>query len=435
MRAALTFLIVAAVAVAIAWAVSLLPGSVSVLLGDLAIETSTPVAVLLAAILFVLLYILFRLLGALFRGPRRLRRWRTGRARARGDAAVTRALVALAAGDAPAARREAERARANLGDQPMTLLLAANAGRLAGREGEAAAAYHALAGQPNAAFLGLRGLLRQAVERGDLDAAADLARRAEDAEPGAVWLKNERLQIALRTGAWADALRLAPPNQPEPRAALGAAAAEATADPAAARRLAKAAWEADPKLAPAALAYARRLREAGKERAAQDVLRRAWAEAPHPDLAAFALDPVTDPLARAKAAQGFVQGAPELPDSHLLLARLSLDAGLLGEARRHLDAAAAGGMRQRRLSVLRADLAEAEEDPGATREALRDAAVAEADPEWRCTSCGTAQPAWSPVCPACGTAGSLTWSSAPGRGGVQRQLPRPAEIQDAEVLS
>ncbi len=430
MRAAIRFLIAAAIAVAIAWAVSLLPGTVAANVGDLTYEASTPITVLLVAILFVLLYILFRLLGALVRGPRRLRRWRSGRTRTRGDAAVTRALVALAAGDAPAARREVERVRASLGDQPVALLLAASAGRLAGHEAEAETAFQALAARPDAAFLGLRGLLRQAIARGDLVTAADLARRAEAAQPGAAWLRAERLQIALRTGAWQDALRLAPPERSGQRAALGAAAADATPDANEARRLAKSAWEADPNFAPAALAHARRLREAGKERAAQDVLRRAWAAAPQPDLAEFALEPQADPLMRVKAGQAFVQGAPNLPDSQLLLARLALDAGLLGEARRHLDAAAATGLRERRLYVLRADLAEADDDPTAARDALREAATAAPDPEWRCNVCGTVQPAWEPVCPACGTAGSLAWSSAPS----QRQIARLSEPQDVEAL-
>lgn len=431
MRAALRFLVVAAVAVGIAWAVSLLPGTVAATLGTLTFEASTPVAVLLAAILFVLLYILFRLVGALFRIPRRLRRRRANRARARGDAAVTRALVALAAGDAFAARREAERARADLGDQPIALLLAAGAGKLAGREGDATAAYNALAARPDAAFLGLRGLLRQAVERDDLDAAANLARRAEAVQPGAAWLRAERLHLALRTGAWRDALRLAPPDGSALRAALTtAAAADPTTQPAEARRLAKAAWEADPTLAPAVLAYAKRLRDTGREGAAQEALRRAWAAVPQPDLAAFSLEYVTKPLARVNAGKTFVQEAPDLPDSLLLLARLSLDAGLLGEARRHLDAAAATGLRQRRLFVLKADLAEAEGNPAATREALREAATAEPDPEWRCTACGTVQPEWRPVCPACGTAGSLAWSDA----SAQRQAPRLIASRDIAAL-
>ncbi len=432
MRAAVRFLIIAAIVVAIAWAVSLLPGSVSAQFGDLTYEASTPVTVLLAAILFVLLYIVFRLLGALVRSPRRLRARRVRRTRARGDTAVTRALVALAAGDAAAARREAERARLSLGDQPIVLLLAASAGRLAGREAEAETAFQALAARPDAAFLGLRGLLRQAIARGDLDTAAGLARRAEAAQPGAAWLRTERLELALRTGAWQDALRLAPPERSDQRAALGAAAADATADAGEARRLAKAAWDADPKFAPAALAYARRMRAAGRERIVQEVLRRAWAAAPQPDLAEFALRPHRDPLARVRAGKAFVQDAPNSADSNLLLARLALDAGLFGEARRYLDAAAATGLHERRLYVLKADLAEAEDDPTAARDALREAATAAPDPEWRCTVCGTVQPAWEPVCPACGSAGSLAWSSTPVH--TQRQLVRLDEAQDVETL-
>ena len=431
MRAALSFLVVAAVAVAVAWSVSLLPGTVTVSLNTRTYEASVPISVFIAGSVLAAFYVFFRLLGALLRAPSSIGYWRAGKARERGEDAVTRALVALAAGDALAAQREAERARASLGDQPVTLLLSASAARLAGREDAAQTAFQALAARRDASFLGLRGLLRQAVAKGDLDAAADLARRAEAVQPGTAWLRTERLQIALRTGAWQDALRLAPPDRPEQRAALATAAAEAATDPAEATRLAKSAWNADSKLAPAALAYARRLRQAGKERAAQLVLRRAWAATPYPGLAALALEPVAEPLARVKAAQAFVEGTPLLPDSHLLVARLALEAGLLGEARRHLDAAAQAGLRERRLSVLRADLAEAEGDPAASRDALREAAMVAPDPAWRCTACDTVLPAWNPVCSACGAMGSLAWTASSPR---QRQLPRPVDVQDVEAL-
>jgi HemY protein len=140
--------------------------------------------------------------------------------------------------------------------------------------------------------------------------------------------------------------------------------------------------------------------------------------APHPDLADFALAPVTDRLARAKAAQRLAEANPEHTESRLLLARTALKAGLTGEARHQGALARAAGLNQRRLWLLLAEIAEAEPGEGesgvlAARDALRNAATADADPQWRCAECHTAHAAWYPACPACGAAGSLHW--LPGR--------------------
>src|SRR5699024_6142880 len=116
--------------------------------------------------------------------------------------------LALAAGEKADARREASRARRLLGDTPQTLLLSAEAGRLSGRDDEAEAMFHRLAERKDAAFLGYRGLLRQAMARQDWAEAASLARQAEAAHPGAAWLREERAQLAIRTGNWAEALEL-----------------------------------------------------------------------------------------------------------------------------------------------------------------------------------------------------------------------------------
>src|SRR6185437_8366688 len=193
---------------------------------------------------FVLLYVLFRLLGAAVRLPRTLRARRAARNRRAGDAAQTRTLLALAAGETGEARREASRARRLLGDTPTTLLLAAEAGRIASRTDEAETAFRALADRPDAAFLGLRGLLRQAVEREDWTEASVLARQAEATQPGAAWLRRERARLAVRAGDWSDALALADPDAP--KAALAAAAADAESDQGKATRLAHKAWKEDP---------------------------------------------------------------------------------------------------------------------------------------------------------------------------------------------
>jgi len=402
MLRAIVILLCAALVVALAWAITLLRGHLSFQLGSVSIDTSTPIALIALAVLFAALYVVVRLAGVLLRLPRGWRVWRRRRHRAQGDAAVTSALVALAAGDGRAAPRQAARARRLLGDTAQTLLLTAEAARLAEREPEAEAAFRALAARKDAAFLGLRGQFRLAMARQDFPAAAKLAGAAEAACPGGSWLRAERARLAVRTGDWTGALALADANAP--KAALATAAANASSDPGAALKLAQLAWKADPGLVPAALAYATRLRAAGKERRALAVIRQSWARAPHPDLATFALARAGDPLQQYQAAQRLTGENPDHVESRLLLARAALTAGLTGEARRQAEGARAAGLDQRRLWLL---LAEIEGDSDASRQALQHALVAEPDPIWRCTSCHATQATWQPVCPVCGTVGGL----------------------------
>jgi HemY protein len=423
MRRALLILIYAGITVGIGWALASIPGRISADIGSLSIELPTALAVLG----LLLLAIVTHLLLGLLRLPRQLAGWGAARRRRQGDVAIARALVALAAADAGDARREAGRARKLLGETPQTLLLAAEAGRLSGREEEASEAFHALSERKDAAFLGLRGLLRQAIAREDWTQAADLARQAEAAHPGAGWLREERARLAIRAQDWAGALKLT--GTPGPSAALATAAAATEPDPSRALALAKQAWEADPALAPAALAYAVRLRVAGKEKRAQSVIREAWAARPHPDLGVFALAPVEDKLARLDAARQLTTVNPSHAESHLLLARAYLDAKLTGEARNQVELARAAGLNQRRLFLLLAEIEEADggENTEAARAALRQAAAADPDPVWRCTVCQTPSTDWHAACPSCLTPGGLRWDGA----GVDaaRPIERPSRVR------
>jgi HemY protein len=364
-------------------------------------------------------YLGSRLFATIFRLPGAFRAGGERRARRRGEAAITGALTALAAREPADARREAARARRLLGETPQTLLLSAYAGSISGDEAEAEAAFERLAERKDSAFLGLRGLLRLAIQREDFVRAAELARQAEAAHPGAAWLRAERTQLALRSGAWADALQLT--QEDAPKAAFGAAAAEAETDPSAALKLAKQAFKRDPALTSAAIAYARRLRDAGGEKAAQDVLRRSWSLAPNPALADFALLASPDKRARLTTGINLVKLAPDHPESHLLLARLSLEAGLPDDAQRHMEVVRKAGLDQRRVHLLAADIFEAEGNDTAQKTALRGAASAAPDPEWRCEQCGTTLGAWSPACPVCHTVGRVKWGV--GQRGGQLALP------------
>jgi HemY protein len=405
---------------AAAWFIASLPGRISIDIGPYNVETSSSLAVTALLLLFIGLYVVVRLVLLVIFIPRAGSLWRGGRRRRAGDLAVTRALVALAAGEKADARREANRARSLLGDTPQTLLLAAEAGRLSGRDDEATAAYQALAARKESAFLGLRGLLANAITQQKWSDAAALARQAEAAHPGAAWLRQERAQLAIRSGDWAEALALAGSGAvsggTSPVAALATGAAQAETNPDRADRLARQALKADPSFAPAVLARASLLRARGREKNALGVLAEGWKRSPHPDIAAMALAPAADKMARMQAAQQLTAGLPAHPESRLLLARTALDAGMVGEARRHLEAVKTSGLNQRRAWLMHAELEEEERgetEAGrlAQRDALRMAAAADPDPEWRCTVCHTPQAVWRAACPVCLTPGGLVWGT------------------------
>ncbi len=415
MRAILTFLVVAAALVLFGWWLIDLPGSVSVGVGTVTIAAPTSLAILALLLLVVLLYIVIGLLVGLIRLPRRTRRMKAVRDRDRGDVAVTRTLLALAGGDPDTARQEAQRGRRLLGDTPQTLLLAAYAARLGGDATKADEAFNQLADRKDAAFLGLRGLYQGAVARGDWDSANALASQAGAINPNAPWLRAERERLAIRGGQWRDALTVA--GKGTPVAALGTAASDEEADPVQARRLAQQAWRSDTGFTPAALAYARRLREAGREKRAQAVLRESWSKAPHPDLGIAALSGGGF-MSRESRADWLTAANPTHPESLLLRAQAALDSDNLPQAKRLAEAARDGGLEERRVWLMLATISTRQDDGDAASEALRRAANAPPDARWRCEACGTPQPEWRPVCDHCGEAGKINWGGQVGRSGA-----------------
>lgn len=412
MLKAFLFILAGCIFVAAAWLLAGVPGHVVASVGAFTVETSTPVAIVLLLALVAVILILLRILRAVFGIRGKAAGWRSRRRTALGERAVTRVLVALAAGEHAPARKEARRARHLLGDSPQTLLLVAEAGRLSGREDEAEEAFRALAKDKESRFLGMRGLLRQAVDRRDWPQALVIAKQAELAHPGTLWLRQQRAELALQTENWPELLELVGPDPR--RSTYYIAAADAEPDPSRAIGYAKQAWKQDPNFPPATLAYASRLRATGHERSAQSCIADAWRQAPHPDLAAFALSLEPNKLARVQAAKRLASRNPTHPESRLLVARAALDAGLTGEARHQVELAEQKGLNQRSLCLLRAEIEEQERgdtEAGrlAQRDALRRAATAQPDPHWQCTNCHADQTGWQPKCNICGRVGTVQW--------------------------
>ncbi|MEI6159340.1 MAG: heme biosynthesis HemY N-terminal domain-containing protein [Roseococcus sp.] len=399
-----------------------LGGSVEIRHGDLWIGLPLAAALLALVAGFVLLHGFLRLWAWLLAWPDRRRLRLERQHRTEGDLALTRALVALAAGRAEQARIEVTRARRLVGDTPQLLLLAAEAARAEGDEPAAALAFEALAGQPEARFLGLRGLLRQAEARGDWDAAREIAAEAQAAEPEADWLRAERSEVARRRQDWSEALALS--GADAPRAALSLAASLQESDPVRAAELERQAFLAEPGFTPGVLAHAHRLLDGGHPRRARGVLQQGWNAAPHPGIAEILLGLDADRIRRLRLVDELTRQTLVHPESRLLRARVALDAGLTGRARHELTLWRETGQADRRCYALLSEVERAEHGPDAAREReagwLREASAAPVPPVWRCGHCGAEHNDWKPLCQACGTAGAIVWSGAARSAGAAR---------------
>ena len=406
------------------------PGSVAVNWEGYRIETSFVVLVAGLGALAVVAALLYRFWLAIVRTPGRMgEAWRERR-RTKGYRALTQGMVAVAAGDAGEASRQVKRAQGLLNEPPLTLLLSAQAAQLNGDEHAARRFFEQMTENPETEFLGLRGLLNQAVKAGDDERALELARRAYRLQPKSDWVSQSLFDLQVRAGKWLDAqvtgdeqvrLGIAAKGDNRRRKAVltlqqGLALAADGDTEEAARRF-KSAFDQAPDFVPAAVAHADALIAGGKARRAADVISRAWSAAPHPDLVAPAWRAAgaEDALGRVKATERLVSGSKDHSESRIAMAGAYLEAQLWGEARTQLSALTdGGGADQARVCRLWADLEEAEHgNADAAREWLRRAALADADPAWVCESCGNAPAVWSVICGNCGGFDTFQWRRPP----------------------
>src|SRR6266404_5267827 len=130
-----------------------------------------------------------------------LRRRRERRRRS-GYRALTQGMVAVAAGDPHEAQRYARKADALLAEPPLTLLLSAQAAQLEGDETAAKKFFTAMLDRPETEFLGLRGLLNQALRVGDRGTALRLTQRAMTLRPNTPWVVESLFDLEAREGRW-----------------------------------------------------------------------------------------------------------------------------------------------------------------------------------------------------------------------------------------
>lgn len=411
------------------------PGSVTLVWQGWRIDSSVSVLLAILVMLFVALWVVLATLMRFVRAPTHFFRRRRESQHLQAYRVLTDGLVAIAAGDSRGAERLQRQALLLFGKTkqptpPLVRLLSAQTALLRDDSPAADAEFTAMLDHPETEFLGLRGLIVQAMKRGDIDTALSLTERARRLRPEAGWVIQNQLTLETRKGDWAGArttLKLAVKHKAvtetvarRHRVALLLAASRAADRDGRARDALKAAAQAhalDESFAPASVEYARLLGAAKRSRKGLRILETAWQRSPHPAIAAaytFLLG-TEAPLSRLKRFEHLVDLRPSDPDSHLAAAGVALSNQLWGEARRHLDAAGAGGPGpwSRLLCRHSAELERHQHgDEAAARLWLERGAAAPADPGWICAECGSESADWDVLCPVCEGFDTLNWQRA-----------------------
>lgn len=397
------------------------PGAVSLDWLGWRVETSVPLLLVLLLLVGFLLFWLARVFGFVFGMPSVFGHMLTERRQRRGYEALTKGLVAVAAGDPKEALRQAKHADGFLGAPPLSLLLAAQAAQLAGDEEGAAKHFDAMRNRPETEFLALRGLITQALKKGDKGQALALAKRAYRLKPEAEWVFTALFSLLVEAGDWSEALEVVKkaakhrlidaPASKRRQALLKLEAAKAASDVEHGAKLADAASELAPDLPMAACVATAFLKKTGKVSKALKLLETSWRACPHPALYAALVDLLDkeDPLKRMLAIEKMTSRVANDPESRIALARAALEAKLWGKARSSLETLLAANQPEARVIALMASIDEAEGRIGDSIQWLKKMPEAAADPVWVCQACGHVAEEWSAVCPACQGFDALVW--------------------------
>mgnify|MGYP003986517575 FL=1 len=408
------------------------PGAVS--LEWLGYKVDTSIGVLLAVVFLisVCLAIVFRVWFYIRNAPKRVGKARRDWRRERGYKALTQGMVAIAAGDAQEARRQARKAENLLAEPPLTMLLSAQAAQMSGDDKAASKFFEKMSERKDTKYLGIHGMLNQAIQEGDKDVALDLAEQANDLNPKTDNVSKALFELQVQSGNWEEAeetVRKAVKDKHldtdigrRRRAVIlyqRSAEAESNGKLSDALNFAKRANNLVPGFVPAAVRTSRLLQGAGKRRKAASVIEEIWVTNPHPQLV-----DVMEELSSGVGAQEKMRSVEKLAsynkdheESHLAIAKSALVAEMWTEARQHLEAIAqtgSGDVPAARICRYMAELEEGENhDVEASREWLKKAAVAEPDSAWNCSHCSQVMAEGEPLCNHCESFDTLEWRPPP----------------------
>ncbi len=418
------------------------PGVVTVYWQGYEIRTSFVMGLLVISLATIIGVLGYRLFATFMNSPAGFTSFLETRKRKKGYDALSKGMVAIAAGDSREADLYAAQAHKLLDEPAMTLLLAAQAAQMKGDSAGATRFFEEMRGHSETEFLGLRGLYVQAGRVGNKNAERTYAEKAFALRPHTPWAADAAFTAQAAAGDYVEAAAtldkmlqvklLTRDVARRRRAVLLTAHAMSLVDKgdvedtqrAEAVRLATEAAELEPTFAPPVALAARLLAETRQSRKAGRLIERAWATHPHPDLADVYLTLIEDekPFDRLRRVKGLAARNPGAGESQMALARAALAALDLEAARAALEPLLAGDPSQRVCELMGA--LESAEDHGPDAQAWLSRAIhAPLDACW--VAEGYQSHVWVAVVPETGAFDALNWQVPAQREGTRAALVPP----------
>jgi HemY protein len=437
--------IIIALAIGLAWLIEK-PGEIVLNWQGYRLKTSLLVG--LGAILSVVaaLVLTWSFLTTAIRSPSAISSAARARRREKGIAALSQGIHAVGIGDAERAAKAAALVQKYLPDEPLSLLLRAEAAQLIGDHHAVEALFREMAGHDDTRLLGYRGLHAQAHRRGEIESAHRYASAAHQIA-ALPWSAAAVLDQRVAAKDWQGALAALENNRDfidkaqgkRQRAVLIAALAleKEQTSPDESLRLARIANKRAPDLVPATALAARLLARKGAARRAARLIESAWPLGPHPDLAKLYLDlrPGESHNERLSRARFLAKLAPRDPESRMVLANAAIAACDFRTAREAMRPLIEGDERPTaRMCLLMAEIEEAEQgESGYVREWLARASRAPRDACW--IADGVMSDQWMPVSPVSGKLGAFVWKKPDERIGAVSEpveaIFRPIAVSSA----
>ncbi len=322
------------------------------------VNIQTGVFLLILAVFILLALYILRLIRAVFSVPKAIVEYRDGYRHRVGYLSLTRGLVAVAAGDAAkAAHYSKETQKLLKGQTGLPLLLEAQAARLRGNEGVAKDRFEALLENKDMAFLGMRGLMRSALDAGDYKQALKHARSALKLHPSQGWILKIVYALEIKNRHWEEVLKLGKRIEkknvmPSTKIVSDRIAIhlmrydydKEQGDNNTALRELKMAYKLNPSFVPTVQRMAAYCMDGKKNKKATKLVEDAWKVNPHPALAQIwdQLSPVKGKDLNVRKLAWFeklIDLDAHSAEGHIAAAKAAMKLEFWGEAKAHLMAA------------------------------------------------------------------------------------------------